>query len=458
MIQGRVEVIRNFHSQALNRQDRVFRVYLPPHYDESTERYPVIYMHDGQWVFGCEGQDLRKDGRAEGGMMDVITDELIVSGMIAPVILVAVDCDIVNRRQEMSHSTPPKARRMGRRGYIQCFAFEGEGLGFQYQTHVADEVKAYVDAHYRTKPDRKNTMLTGSSMGGLVSLRMGMYRQDVFGMLGLQSPAVHWESDAFYNEHMKNYDQKIWIDCGSAEAYYVDNTRFLVKLLYGLGYKYNEDFVYYLQPDASHCGEFFAPRYRQMLLWFFGEKSEVDKCEILARNDAAVAGHVTVLNTLVHYKNGVVISDMDAVYTVKPADALKVAPTGEVTVNHAGSAVIHYEKDGVLAQKALELHNSLSEDVLIYVTADVPDDTPKDDPIVFHFFRDQYFTLQRGDDGRYRGFIGVPRDWRFDSHFTRCEENRDKKRECTAEGGHVDRRVIAEENLYLEYAVENWLE
>ncbi len=458
MIQGSVEVIRNFHSDALNRDDRVFRVYLPPHYDESTDRYPVIYMHDGQWVFGCEGQSLHTGGKADGGMMDVITDEMIVSGEIPPVILVAVDCDVENRRQEMSHSTPPKARRMGRRGYIPCFAFEGEGLGFQYQTHVADEVKPYVDAHYRTQPEREHTMITGSSMGGLVSLRMGMYRQEVFGLLGLQSPAVHWESDDFYNHAVKNYGQKIWLDCGSAEAYYVDNTRFLVKLFNGLGYKYNEDFVYYLQPDATHCGAYFAPRYRQMLLWFFGKKSPVTYCEIVARDDVAVVGHVTVLNTLVHYQNGLVISDMDARYTIEPAEGLSVAPTGEVTAHNAGEAVICYVNGGITAEKQVTILNALSEDVLIYVTVTVPDNTPQDGPIVYHFFRDQFFILERGSDGKYRGFIGVPRDWRFDGHFTRCAENRDRKRECTATGEQVDRRVIAEETLHLEYTVEAWLE
>ena len=205
MIQGRVEIIRNFHSDALNRDDRVFRVYLPPDYDKGGGRYPVIYMHDGQWGFRCEGQE--EVGDNDG--LDVITDELIVSGKIAPVILVGVDCDEKNRRQEMSHSTPPKARRMGRRGYIPCFSFDGQGLGFQYQSHVADEVKPYVDAHYRTRPERENTMITGSSMGGLVSLRMGMYRPETFGLLGLQPPAVHWESDEFYNKVVKNFQQKI---------------------------------------------------------------------------------------------------------------------------------------------------------------------------------------------------------------------------------------------------------
>lgn len=459
MIQGRVEVIRDFRSESLRQDNRVFRVYLPPHYDESEERYPVVYMHDGQWAFACEGSEVTGGGGEYDTGMDILVDRMILDGEIPPVIMVAIDCDVVNRRQEMSHSTPPGARRMGRRGYIQCHAFDGEGQGFQYQTHVCDEVKPYVDAHYRTLTDRMHTMLTGSSMGGLISLRMGMYRPEVFGLLGLQSPAVHWESDAFYNETVRNYAQKIWLDCGSAEAYYVDNTRFLVKMLYGLGYSYGNDFVYFLQPDAAHRGEFFAPRFRQMLIWFFGEPGEVQKCEIIAPDTAAVAGYELVLNTLVTYSNDVTLSDMDATYTVEPADLLSVdGRTGKVTAFHAGEGVIRYTGGGITAEKHVKVVNSLSEDVLVYVTVSIPVDTPKDGPIVYHFFRDQYVVLEACDDGKYRGFIGVPRAWRFDSHFTRCVENRDKRRECTLRGGAVERRVVAEEEVHLQCTVEKWLE
>ena len=113
---------------------------------------------------------------------------------------------------------------------------------------------------------------------------------------------------------------------------------------------------------------------------------------------------------------------------------------------------------GPRQKKRITVHNSLSEDVLIYVTVTVPEDTPKEDPIVYHFFRDQYLVLAPCGNGRYNGLIGVPRGWRFDGHFTRCIENRDKKRECTLNGEQVDRRVIAEKELHLDYVVEKWQE
>lgn len=454
MLNGHVEIIREFRSESLKADDRVFRVYLPPNYENSTQSYPVVYMHDGQWCFGCEeGKELSRP-IDPSYMLDAMTDQLISDGAIAPVILVAVDCDVKNRRKEMSHSTPIKARRMGRRGYIACESFDGEGLGFEYQSFITDEIKPYVDQHYRTLSDRANTMITGSSMGGLVSLRMGVYRSDIFGMMGLQSPAIHWETDEFYNQ-MKHTASRIWVDCGTAEAYYVDNTRFLIKLLFGLGYIYGKDFVYYLQPGAMHTGNCFGPRYGQMMKWFFGKPAVPMSASIEARQDSAVAGHVTVLNTLVTYDNGVVLSDMDAEYS-DTQNALCIERTGEVHPLQTGETEIVYEKNGIRAVKRMRLVNSLSEDVLVYVRAHVPEDTPDGDPVVFHFFRDQYTVLKKENEKEYSGFIGVPRDWSFDSHFTRCAENRDNKRECYADGGEVERRVVAMEDQHLEYMIEKW--
>lgn len=459
MLQGRVEIVRGIHSAALDKDNRKVRVYLPPDYDSGMQRYPAVYLHDAQWCFMCEGQDrLPSAPYPDDQGVDVTVDGMIAKGEIPPIILVGIDCDENDRRREMSHSTPPGARRMGRRGYIPCYSFEGEGLGLRYQSFIVDEVKPLIDRMYRTLPGREHTLLTGSSMGGLVSLRMGMYRCDVFGMLGLQSPAVHWESDGFYNETVRNHGQKIWLDCGSAESYYVDNTRCLAKILLSLGYEYGKDLAYYAEPGAIHEPMFFVPRMRQMLKWFFSEKTEPVKCEIGGLPEAAVAGHRSVLNTMVTYANGVTLTDLDAEYDVDPKDVLSVSRTGEIDAKRAGIAQIRYKKNGLCAEKTVTVFNSLSESVLMHITAKVPEDTPADDLVVFHFFRDQYLVLDKYSDGLYRGYIGIPRGWEFDGHFTRCIENRDRKRECTRGGDRVDRRVIADQELHLEYTVERWLE
>lgn len=460
MLNGNVEIIRDFHSDALNADHRVFRVYLPPDYDQGKDCYPVVYLHDGQWMFACDGKrEARAANTVDCCAIDLAIDALIREGQIRPVIMVAIDCDVNIRRQQMSHSGPHFARRMGRRGYVPCFSFEGNPMGFQYQAYVADEVKPYVDSHYRTLPQREHTLLAGSSMGGLVSLRMGMYRPEVFGMLGLQSPAVHWETDAFYNDVVKNYRQKIWLDCGTAEAYYVDNTRFLLQLLCGLGYAYGRDIAYSLEEGASHCAKYFEKRFAHMMLWFFGESAPVCSCEIFARDDAAVAGHVTVLNTRVRYQNGMVLSDMAAEYRAEPAGAVRIEKNGEVhPLIGTGTVKITCQCGGQTAEKTLTLKNALSRDVILSVTANVPADTPPGGQITYQFFRDQSLPLERCADGKYRGFIGVPRDWCFDGYITRCQPHCSQQCEVAEAAGAADRRIQARENVNVEYTVKAWAE
>jgi S-formylglutathione hydrolase FrmB len=57
-----------------------------------------------------------------------------------------------------------------------------------FERYVAEDVVAYVDAHYRTLPDRKSRGLVGHSMGGYGATRIGMKHADVFGSLYVMSP------------------------------------------------------------------------------------------------------------------------------------------------------------------------------------------------------------------------------------------------------------------------------
>lgn len=65
----------------------------------------------------------------------------------------------------------------------------------QYETHVANEVVSYVDAHYRTLPDRSGRAITGLSMGGHGGLFLGIRHQDTFGAAGSMSGGVNLTFD-----------------------------------------------------------------------------------------------------------------------------------------------------------------------------------------------------------------------------------------------------------------------
>jgi S-formylglutathione hydrolase FrmB len=57
-----------------------------------------------------------------------------------------------------------------------------------FETFIAHDVVAYVDAHYRTIPDRNSRGLVGHSMGGYGASRIGMKHPEVFGSLYIMSP------------------------------------------------------------------------------------------------------------------------------------------------------------------------------------------------------------------------------------------------------------------------------
>lgn len=443
---GSVHVIQDFYSRALNRQQTI-RVYLPPNYDDKACRYPVVYLHDGQWCF--------HDGSSETWEADVIAEQLILSGQIPPVILVGIDCNEKDRRREMSHITPPPFRRMGRRGYIPCYSFEGEGMGYSYEYCVTDEVKPYVDANFRTLPDKKNTLLAGASMGGLVTLNMGTSRHETYGMLGLLSPAIHWVADEFYNS-ITWRDQKIWLDCGMVESYYVDNARELYKIYSSLGYKQGKDLWFLAQPGAIHTERYFRERFKMLLLWMFGKTPKAKSCVILGNDTVSVGGMPMVCNVIVIYENGVMGSDMDADFDIREPGIVEINGNGEIRALCQGETEIIYHNETLTANKHIKAVNSLSRDILLEIYADIPEDTPEQEPIVFHFFRDQYCILQKKEDNLYHGLIGIPRDWEFFGHFTRCVENRDMKTECTHDGQPVNRYIKADDNIVMHYKVEKW--
>lgn len=126
-------------------------VYLPVGYDDSGEtRYPVLYMFDGHNLFS--------DGEATYGKcwgLEKFLDENEV-----PLIVAAVECNHEGNSR-LSEYSPVS------------FEFHGQkivGRGKKYMDWLVGTFKPFVDENYRTLPDRANTMIAGSSMGGLMTL------------------------------------------------------------------------------------------------------------------------------------------------------------------------------------------------------------------------------------------------------------------------------------------------
>ena len=137
--------------------ERDLYVYLPPQYDDKR-RFPVVMMLAG---FGSTNHSIVAWSPWKPSTVELF-DNLIAEGRSDPAILVLPDC-------------------FNRWGGSQFIDSKGTG---RYQTYLADEVFPFVDAHFRTIPEREARAVIGRSSGGFGALRLGMDRPDVVSVLG----------------------------------------------------------------------------------------------------------------------------------------------------------------------------------------------------------------------------------------------------------------------------------
>ena len=165
---GDIRLHLKFHSKNLG-NDRTLIVYLPPDYDKSSTRYPVLYMQDGQNLFDAATSYAGVEWR-----VDETAQQLIASKAIPPMIIVGI---YNGGKERTAEFTPP-----GMAGDPSA------GRADLYGKFVAEEVKPFIDKTYRTQADKAHTGIAGGSMGGLVSLHIVKEYPQVFGQMALFSP------------------------------------------------------------------------------------------------------------------------------------------------------------------------------------------------------------------------------------------------------------------------------
>ncbi len=142
-------------------------VYLPPGYDTSSERYPVIYALTGFTGFGRNL--LNRSAFSEA--LDQRLDRLIQTGRMRPAIVVMPDC----------------FTRYGGSQYLDSAATG------RYETHIIEELVPFIDSKYRTIPEAAQRAVMGKSSGGYGSLILGMRHPDVFGIVACHSGDMGFE-------------------------------------------------------------------------------------------------------------------------------------------------------------------------------------------------------------------------------------------------------------------------
>lgn len=197
---------RDFAMPQLGRTRRVL-VYLPADYAaQPKRRYPVLYVHDGQNVF-----DEATSFSGEWGI-DETLDRLRQAGQDATgSIVVAVDNGGEFRSDEYIPWRSAALKDQPHRG----------GQGGAYVDFLAQTLKPYVDAHYRTRPDASHTGIAGSSLGGLISVYAALKYPRVFGEVGAFSPAFWVCNDslkAYAKAHPAAPTARFYFVCGPKES------------------------------------------------------------------------------------------------------------------------------------------------------------------------------------------------------------------------------------------------
>ena len=219
---------------------RRLTVYTPPGYENSTEKYPVLYLQHGA------GGD--EEAWIALGRTAQIADNLIAQGKAKPMIIV------------MSN------------GNVDQDAAPGEGIdGFYKPTFMLpstmngmyiktfSDIINFVESNYRVKADKANRAVAGLSMGGFHAMHISRYYPNTFDYIGLFSAALMTNNNnqqggmnVYQGEEstliaQKNNGYKLyWIGIGKEDFLYQNNVDFRAKLD-AIGMKYE-----YMETDGGH--------------------------------------------------------------------------------------------------------------------------------------------------------------------------------------------------------------
>ncbi|AGH44730.1 alpha/beta hydrolase [Paraglaciecola psychrophila] len=235
----------------LDRQ-RSIRLYLPPSYQTSAKRYPVIYMHDGQNLFD--------DMTAFSGewQVDESLNQLAEKHGLE-VIVVGIDNGGDFRMNELS---PWENKRFG------------EAQGKQYMDFIVDIVKPYIDTNFRTQSDRLHTAIMGSSMGGLIS-HYGVHAYpDVFSKAGVFSPAYWYSQDVFSFTQFKKapLDARLYVMYGDKEGDgMIADTNQMQRQLRQQGHP-KQNTLFKRVPNGEHNEQLWRTEFTEAVQWLFQQE------------------------------------------------------------------------------------------------------------------------------------------------------------------------------------------
>jgi predicted alpha/beta superfamily hydrolase len=241
---------------------RMLRVWLPPGYndpDHRSERYPVLYLNDGQDLFDA----CTSVFNAEEWGVDETATALIQSHKVSPLIIVGIDNAGKRDRPKEYLPFPDETLKPA----------TPKVYGKNYPRFLLDEVMPFIDRTFRTDPNPATTGLGGSSYGAGIALYTVMKRPGRFGKLLLESPSLYAHDDYLLHraDAFNRWPAKIFIGVGSVNEP-VDDVHRLQAILtrHGLG---DQRLLVVEEPGAGHDEKAWAQRFPRALEFLYGYPS-----------------------------------------------------------------------------------------------------------------------------------------------------------------------------------------
>jgi len=239
-----------FEIPQLSRKRRI-QILLPYDYHTSAKSYPVLYLQDGQNLFG--------NGSVYGNW-EIDKKMAILAGQgKGDLIIVAIDHADEDRLHEFAPYTHPKF---------------GKGAGKKYANFIVRTLKPYIDKNYRTRPERQFTGIGGSSMGGLISIYAGLMYPETLGRLLVFSPSL-WVSDKIYFDSIEFFnplETKVYMYAGGKEGrYMIPGVERLKEAVERQGWSPSRlQFKLSLDPKGEHTELRWGKEFPRAVEWLFG--------------------------------------------------------------------------------------------------------------------------------------------------------------------------------------------
>jgi predicted alpha/beta superfamily hydrolase len=283
VVRGRIERYENFQSKYVS--NRNIDVWLPSGYSDSR-KYAVLYMHDGQMLY-----DPDQTFNHQSWNVDDVASDLLEKDKVKNFIVVGIWNSGNTRYQDYFPQKPFEKLSTVERDTVVARLQRAGRVAETFHAHsdnylkfIVKELKPFIDRKYAVITNKENTLIAGSSMGGLISLYAICEYPRIFG--GAACLSTHWpagftlENNPFphvilnyMNKNLPDHkNHKIYFDCGdqTLDALYPNIQRQVDDLMKTHGYS-ERNWVTHYFPGEDHSEKSWNKRLHFPLEFLLGK-------------------------------------------------------------------------------------------------------------------------------------------------------------------------------------------